>query len=71
MDCPVGVGISFEASPKRPDHSRIRHFSLDAAPISFGMVQFRIAEALTALPILIPEAIWGLFVGVMPRQHPR
>ena len=35
------------------------------APISFGMVQFRIAEALTALPILIPEAIWGLFVGVM------
>ncbi len=32
-------------------------------PISFGQIQFRIAEALTALPLLMPEAIPGLFIG--------
>jgi len=32
-------------------------------PISFGAVQFRLSEALTLLPLLIPEAIPGLFVG--------
>lgn len=35
------------------------------APISFGPVQFRVSEALTTLPILFPEAIPALFVGVM------
>ncbi len=33
------------------------------APISFGPVQFRVAEALTLLPFFIPEAVPGLFVG--------
>lgn len=33
------------------------------APISFGAIQFRIAEALTILPIFTPAAIPGLFVG--------
>ncbi len=33
-------------------------------PISFGPVQLRVAEALTVLPILFPEAIAGLFIGV-------
>lgn len=33
------------------------------APISFGSVQFRIAEALTVLPVLTPAAIPGLTVG--------
>lgn len=33
------------------------------APISFGPVQFRVAEAMTLLPFFIPEAIPGLFVG--------
>ena len=32
-------------------------------PISFGAVQFRVAEALTLLPVLFPEAVPGLFVG--------
>lgn len=32
-------------------------------PISFGAVQFRISEALTLLPVLMPEAVPGLFVG--------
>lgn len=35
------------------------------APVSFGNVQFRASEALTVLPILFPEAIFGLYVGVM------
>ncbi len=35
------------------------------APISYGAVQFRVAEALTLLPILIPQAIPGLFVGCL------
>ncbi|MDR2137241.1 MAG: QueT transporter family protein [Synergistaceae bacterium] len=33
------------------------------APISYGPVQFRVAEALTLLPFYFPEAIPGLFVG--------
>lgn len=35
------------------------------APLSFGPVQFRIAEALTVLPILFPEAVPALFIGVL------
>ena len=34
-------------------------------PISFGAIQFRIAEALTLLPILTVDAIPGLFVGCL------
>ncbi|ADU50195.1 protein of unknown function DUF988 [Thermaerobacter marianensis DSM 12885] len=33
-------------------------------PISFGQIQFRISEALTLLPMIWPEAVPGLFVGV-------
>jgi uncharacterized membrane protein len=33
------------------------------APISFGQIQFRIAEALTILPVFTPAAIPGLFIG--------
>lgn len=33
------------------------------APISYGPVQFRIAEAMTLLPFILPEAIPGLFIG--------
>lgn len=33
------------------------------APISFGPVQVRIAEALTILPLFTPAAVPGLFVG--------
>ena len=34
-------------------------------PISFGAIQFRVAEALTLLPILCAEAVPGLFVGCL------
>lgn len=34
-------------------------------PFSFGYIQVRVAEALTLLPILYPEAIAGLFVGCL------
>ena len=34
-------------------------------PISFGAIQFRIAEALTLLPILTADAVPGLFVGCL------
>lgn len=33
------------------------------APISYGAVQLRIAEALTILPAIMPFSAWGLFVG--------
>ena len=33
------------------------------APISFGPIQVRIAEALTILPVFTPAAIPGLFIG--------
>ena len=35
------------------------------APISYGAVQFRIAEAFTLLPVLLPQAIPGLAVGCL------
>ncbi len=34
-------------------------------PFSFGPIQLRVAEALTVLPILFPEAVGGLYVGVL------
>ena len=33
--------------------------------MSYGSVQLRVSEALTILPLLIPEAIVGLFVGCL------
>lgn len=35
------------------------------APLSYGFIQVRIAEALTVLPFLFPEAILGLFIGCL------
>ena len=35
------------------------------APISYGMVQVRISEAFTLLPIYSPVAIWGVSVGCL------
>lgn len=34
-------------------------------PISYGPVQFRVAEALTLLPVLTADAVPGLFVGCL------
>jgi uncharacterized membrane protein len=34
-------------------------------PLSYGVVQLRLAEALTLLPILFPEAVPGLYVGAL------
>ena len=39
--------------------------TLAFAPISFKAVQFRIAEALTILPLFTPAAIPGLFIGCL------
>ena len=35
------------------------------APISFGPIQFRIAEALCILPFFTPAAVPGLFIGCL------
>ena len=35
------------------------------APISYGEIQIRLAEALTLLPILLPEAVPALAVGCL------
>lgn len=35
------------------------------APISFGPVQIRVAEALTILPLITPAAVPGLFIGCL------
>jgi len=35
------------------------------APISYGPLQVRVAEALTVLPFLEPSLAWGLFIGCM------
>lgn len=41
-------------------YAALTYFS---APIAFGPAQFRIAEAMTLLPVLTPAAIPGLAVG--------
>lgn len=33
--------------------------------LSYGPIQLRVAEALTVLPFLYPEAIWGLTLGCL------
>lgn len=35
------------------------------APISYGQVQLRVAEALTILPVIMPAAVPGLFIGCL------
>lgn len=35
------------------------------APISYGMVQVRVSEALTVLPFVFPESILGLYLGCL------
>ena len=35
------------------------------APISYGPIQLRLSEALTLLPIVLPQAVPGLFVGCL------
>lgn len=35
------------------------------APISYGPVQFRVSEALTVLPFLMPSTVWGVAVGCL------
>lgn len=35
------------------------------APLSYGVVQVRISEALTILPFIFPESALGLFVGCL------
>ena len=35
------------------------------APLSYGLVQFRFAEALCLLPFYAPGTVWGLFVGCL------
>ena len=35
------------------------------APISFGPLQLRVSEAMTLLPMVLPQAIPGLFVGCL------
>lgn len=39
--------------------------TLPFAQISFGLVQFRLAEALTIMPALTPAGIYGVFIGCL------
>ncbi len=31
--------------------------------LASGAIQFRLSEALTLMPIIFPESVWGLFIG--------
>ena len=35
------------------------------APISYGPIQLRLSEAMTLLPMVLPQAVPGLFVGCL------
>lgn len=39
--------------------------TLVLAPLSYGNIQCRISEAMTLLPIVLPQSIPGLFVGCL------
>lgn len=34
-----------------------------SAPLSFGIIQFRISEALCLLPLFVPNSVWGITFG--------
>ncbi len=65
----------FTGTPDRSPHRALARAGLIGAmyvaltlifqPISFGAVQFRIAEALMLMPLLTVDAIPGLFVGCL------
>ncbi len=31
--------------------------------LASGAIQFRLSEALTLMPVIFPESVWGLFIG--------
>jgi len=37
--------------------------TIGLVPLSYNFVQFRVSEALTVLPFIMPESILGLFIG--------
>ena len=37
--------------------------TIACAPLSYGLTQVRISEALTILPFILPESVLGLFLG--------
>jgi len=37
--------------------------TLASMPIAYGVVQFRISEALCVLPFFFPFSVWGIFAG--------
>ncbi|MCL2342563.1 MAG: QueT transporter family protein [Firmicutes bacterium] len=39
--------------------------TIACAPISYGLVQFRISEVFCILPFFAPWTVWGLYVGCM------
>lgn len=39
--------------------------TISFAPISFGVIQFRVSEALCVLPFFTPAAVPGLFIGCL------
>ena len=39
--------------------------TIACAPISYGLVQFRISEVFCILPFFTPWTVWGLYVGCM------
>ena len=38
---------------------------VSALNLASGAIQFRLSEALTLLPVIFPESIWGLFIGCL------
>ena len=39
--------------------------TLALAPISYGVLQFRVSEALTLLPFLRKDTVWGITIGCL------
>lgn len=65
-----GKGNSFFANPSakvlcRAGVTAALYVALNylLQPFSFGILQFRVSEALTILPLIFPEAVPALFVG--------
>ena len=65
-------------SVKRQGSPRVRQIAFSAVvgalyaaatvlvePLSYGLVQFRFAEALCLLPVIAPETVLGLFIGCL------
>ncbi len=63
MNHPQKPGLLLKLSASAVIAAVYAALTIVLAPISYGPLQFRVSEALTVLPFLMPCTVWGIFAG--------